>query len=205
MLNMGFPRRDPNGLPGPNSEVYNRSTEQAKEENVGYLVQVPPTRGYYFARSRDHHWANSLMAGFLAALSEQWANSCSTHPFGLGDISNIFGGAPPKHHTHVYGSCVDIYVIHATGHLNSISDPKIDEGHRTAFDPNKPSDDDPYESDSTYDRYRTIMLATTIFSLREPKRFVQFLSDDPEVRKINPKIAPSPKGDHKDHFHIQVR
>jgi len=63
---------------------------------MGFLVQVPPARGYYFARPRETTWANSLMADFLAELSEQWAGSFPTHPFGLGDISNERGGAPPR-------------------------------------------------------------------------------------------------------------
>ena len=181
-----------------------RSIEQAREDNVSFLVQVPPGRGYYFARSRDHHWAHPIMAEFLAGLSEQWGNSYPTHPFGLGDISFRSGGAPPTHESHTWGACVDIYVIHRAGNLNSIDNPKIDESLRTAYNPGL-IDNDPYEPESTYDRYRTIMLATAIFSLRKPKNFVQFLSDDPEVRKVHAKIAPSKKGDHKDHFHIQVR
>ena len=161
---------------------------------------MPGARGYFFARPHEHHWASPNMAAFLDRLSEEWAARHPAHPFGLGDISLRNGLAPPVHHTHILGSCVDIYVIHSAGHASSLDDDRVDERHRAAFGA---KESDIYEPD--YDRERTKELARLIcLHLLPDFPMVQFLCDDPEVQAVHEKIRPSKRNDHRDHFHIQL-
>lgn len=153
------------------------------------LWHLPEYRGHYFARPRAHQWGHPAMMLFLTDLSIAWSTGATTsRPFGVGDISFEDGKAPPTHHTHVWGSCVDIYVMHKTGAKRSDAQNKI-----TFVSPE-------------YDQQATKDLATTIVKIiKQGYQCVQFLYDDPEVQSVWPeRILKSEKRPHADHFHIQL-
>ena len=153
-----------------------------------YLYQVPIWLNYYNARPREHQFANLPMLTFLAELSLAW----NGRPIGLGDISLANAQAPPKHHTHVHGSCVDLYVFHKRGLQRNGNQVNV-----------VTMDDDPQ---TVYDQAQTTRLARTIRQVAEGRGYqlVQFLYDDPAVKRVWEKITTSAARPHRDHFHIQI-
>ncbi|MCA9199313.1 MAG: hypothetical protein KDA87_17325 [Planctomycetales bacterium] len=153
-----------------------------------YLYQVPLWLSFYSVRPRSHQFANLPLLTFLAELSLAWKGS----PIGLGDVSLENGTAPPTHHTHVYGSCVDLYVFHKRGLRRSGNDNNVVTMHD--------------DKETIYDQPQTIRLATTIKQVVADRGYnlVQFLFDDPAVSKTWTKITQSKHRPHLDHFHIQI-
>lgn len=159
-----------------------------KSKSKRYLFQVPVWLNYYAARPRHHQFANLPMLTFLAELSLAW----NGRPIGMGDISLEDATAPPKHHTHVHGSCVDLYVFHKKGLK------------RSGYNTNAVTMDD--DKQTIYDQQETIKLARTIRQIVSGRgyKLVQFLYDDPAVKTVWDKITTSASRPHRDHFHIQV-
>ena len=156
------------------------------------LYHMPDWRGHYAARPRHHQWANRSMILFLTDLTIAWAVGQGQHgrrAFGLGDISLADGTAPPKHHTHVYGSCVDLYVFHRDGLRRG-------DGSNIAR----------FDQPETYDLRLTQELAHCVMRVvRRGYRVIQFLYDDPKVRELYPSvITTKATRPHADHFHIQL-
>lgn len=163
-----------------------KGIKQSKSKR--YLYQVPDWLGFYAARPREHQYANLPMLTFLAELTLNW----NGWPIGLGDISLENATAPPTHHTHIHGSCVDLYIFHKQNLQRS--------GHNT----NAVTMRD--DKETKYDQARTIKLAKTIRQVVERCGFkvVQFLYDDPAVKSVWHKITQSRARPHHDHFHIQL-
>lgn len=164
-----------------------------KRSPLKNLWQLPEFRGHYFARPRRHQFGRTSMMLFLTDLSIDWymkrlPGADPNRPIGIGDISLENGSAPPTHHTHVHGSCVDIYILSRSGARRSDTENKIT-----------------FESDD-YDRAATKALAAGIVRILERGyQCVQFLYDDPEVHKVWPgRIVRKQERPHADHFHIQL-
>jgi hypothetical protein len=153
-----------------------------------YLYQVPEWLNFYSARPRSHQFANLPMLTFLAELSLVW----NGYPIGLGDVSLENGSAPPTHHTHVHGSCVDLYIFHKRGLRRIGNNVNI----VTMHDDKK----------TVYDQPQTIKLARVIKQIVGDRGYnlVQFLYDDPVVSATWGKITQSRQRPHRDHFHIQI-
>lgn len=153
-----------------------------------YQLPVYPG-GHYFARPRTHQWGRTSMMLFLTDLSIAWhASAKSVYPIGIGDISFENGDPPPKHKTHKWWCCVDIYILHKHGAKRS------DTSNKITF------------ADKEYDPEATKELAILIAKIiKRGYQCVQFLYDDPDVKAVWPaKITTSKERPHLDHFHIQL-
>lgn len=168
----------------------------ARKSSRYSYYQLPEYRGHYAARPRSHQWGRPSMILFLTDLSVRWfldglfgTPQRPVRPIGIGDISFEDGSAPPTHDTHIFGSCVDIYILHKEGLLRS------DQANRISI-----SDTDAYDQDLT------ATLVRTIKALLNPHyTVIQFLFDDPEMQAIWPGTIRSKAGKpHRDHLHIQL-
>lgn len=158
--------------------------------------QMPEYRGHYAARPREHQWGRPSMILFLTDLSLRWfldglfeTPQRPVRPIGIGDISFEDGTAPPTHHTHIYGSCVDIYILHKQGLLRS------DQSNKISID----------DTDA-YDQPLTLKLVETIRAILKPSySLIQFLFDDPAAQALWPdRITSKSSRPHRDHLHIQL-
>jgi hypothetical protein len=147
----------------------NEETEQMALQLVG------SGPGHYYARPRIGQWASEKMFNFLKELSDAWGRDDLDHPFGLGDVSLQDGSAPKFHKTHVWGSCVDIYIIRQVPLYNSIRDGDgekievLEEHPRLVY------------TDPGYDLRRTTKLMDLILTLRGRHKMMQVIYNDVRV------------------------
>lgn len=144
---------------------------------------MPDGPGHYFGRAQvGRLWGQLSLILFLTRLSILWSIREPNHPFGLGDLAEEDGAPISDHESHRTGVAADIYVIRKDGKQRSMHQ------YMTTW------------QDPAYDLERNTQLARLISTLRVQFPMIQFLYNDPQVRKAVPGIQP--KGGHDEHMHV---
>ena len=158
--------------------------ERSKKYPAFY--KMPTGTGHYFGREAvGRIYGQPFLIVFLIELSMWWGFSHPTHPFGIGDIAREDGKPLHDHVSHNFGSAVDIYIIHKEGvkrndRLNMVT----------------------YQSDK-YDFNRTKHLARLIAHLGTRFPQIQFLYNDPKMKKQVKSVPPiTTKIRHDEHIHL---
>jgi len=152
------------------------------------FFKMPTGLGHYFGRQQvGRFYGQKVLIAFLMQLSEKWVGLHQNHPFGIGDLANPDGSPMKDHYSHSTGVAADIFIIHQDGvrrddTLNMIT-----------------------YKDAKYDKDRTTDLAKLIAVLTQQFRHIQFLYNDPDVRKAvtcSPPVQEMLVPDHSEHIHV---